>query len=171
MPQDFDCPTGTCGEEPICKQIKEGDDISSSSRAHLERNACNRCPSSNPTPVYSTSIWYDRHGNPRRSRRLTGFTDSEGNSWEPDNAGTAWIFHDDPFPGFRTFENMTYRVVETTSGGRGWQCRYVDGVLDDTTSDMGTFDYAPAPSGEHWSMDVMPHFGNSNYTPNLTEQF
>lgn len=168
MPQDFDCPTGECGNEPDCRSVTVGDPISPSSALHTERNRCNRCPSTPPIPVY-----YDKPGRLWGTRRvLLHWTDSEGNLWEPDNAVTAWWFHDDPLPGFRDNENMTFRVSIVASGGRGgWQCRYQNGTLNDTSSAMGTYDYAPAGTANHVSMDVTPHNSNSAYVGGLTQQY
>ncbi|WP_299848125.1 hypothetical protein [uncultured Paracoccus sp.] len=186
MTEPYDCPTGRCGatEDPPCRSVKLGDKIDPNSRAHLERNACNRCPNTPPRPVYIEKL------NMRTGmtfKVLDRWVDHEGNTWEPDNAATAWWFHDDPVPGFRDEKNMTFRVARVASGaGRGWQCRYVGGKLDDTTKYMGTYDYAPAPSAAravgnmiapgtvenlHNAMDVAPHKVNGNYLPNLTQRY
>lgn len=168
MPQDFDCPTGECGAEPDCRSVSVGDPIDPSSTLHTERNLCNRCPSAPPVPVY-----YDKPGRLWGTRRvLLHWTDSEGNLWEIDNAVTAWWFHDDPFPGFRDNGNMTFRVSMVAAGGKGgWQCRYQNSARDDTSSAMGTYDYAPAGTANHVSMDVTPHNANSAYVGGLTEQY
>ena len=169
MPQDFDCPTGECGEqEPDCRSVEVGDTIDPNSTLHTERNRCNRCPSTPPTPVYIEKP----AGRGQTHRVLSHWTDSENNTWAPDNAVSAWWFHGDPFPGFRDRNNMTYRVVNVAAGGKGgWQCRYTNGVLDDTTADMGTYDYAPAGTSDHVSMDVSTHNANSAYVGGLTEQY
>jgi hypothetical protein len=164
------CPTGQCASaaaDPECRSIKLGDTINSSSKAHTERNRCNRCPTKPPRPVYITKpgrVWGTR-------RVLSHWTDDEGNTWAPDNAFTAWWYHDDPLPGTRDNNNMTFRIARSASGGRGWQCRYSGGTLDDTTTAMGTYDYAPAGTGDHISMDVTPHGANPNYVGGLTEKF
>lgn len=186
MTKPYNCPTGNCGnnEDPPCRSVRLGDRIDPNSRAHLERNACNRCPRQPPREVkikklnYRTGTYYEV---------TDRWTDHEGNTWEPDNAVTAWWYHNDPFPGFRDKNNMTFRVARVARGGaRGWQCRYVGGRLDDTSRDMGTYDYAPAPSisraaghavvprlvdNHHDDMDVEPHEANSSYVPNLTTQY
>jgi hypothetical protein len=164
------CPTGKCASaapDPDCRSVKVGDTIDPFSKLHTERNRCNRCPTTPPRPVYITKpgrLWGER-------RVLSHWTDSEGNTWAPDNAFTAWWFHDDPLPGTRDNNNMTFRVVKTASGGRGWQCRYVAGKLDDTTNAMGTYDYAPAGTGDHYAMDVSTHDANPNYVANLTQTY
>lgn len=168
---EFDCPTGNCGSaepDPDCKSVKAGDTVEPNSKAHTERNRCNRCPKSPPRPVYIT-----KPGRIYGTRQvLSHWTDDEGNIWAPDNAATAWWYHDDPFPGFRDKNNMTFRVKSVASGGKGgWQCRYENGVLDDASPAMGTYDYAEAGTSSHWSMDVSPHNANGNYVPNLTEQY
>jgi hypothetical protein len=165
-----DCPTGTCGAavaDPDCRSVKRGDTINPQSKAHIERNSCNRCPKSPPRPVYITKpgkLW-------GTTRVLSHYTDDEGNRWAPDNAVTAWWYHNDPFPGLRDNNNMTFRVVATGNGSRGWQCRYSGGALDDTTTAMGTFDYAPAGTGDHISMDVTPHGANPHYKAGLTATY
>jgi hypothetical protein len=170
---EFDCPTGECdNSEPPCESVKPGDEIDPNSREHTERNACNRCPSSPPTPVYrqQSAAQRARHG-----KRLSHYTDSEGNIWSADNSITAAIFHGDPISNiFTAADNntRTFRVTSRADGGwPGWQCRYVDGAVDDTTGDMGTYDYGPAPSSAHTSMDVSTHRANGNYVPGLTEQY
>ena len=170
MNDSVDCPTGTCGSstpDPDCRSVTRGDTIDASSVLHTERNRCNRCPSTPPRPVYVRRpghLWGQR-------TVLSHWTEDEGNTWAPDNAVSAWWFHDDPFPGFRDNDNMTFRVVRTASGRGGWQCRYHDGALDDTTTAMGTYDYAPAGTTDHVSMDVTPHNSNPNYVAGLTEQY
>ncbi len=146
---DYNCSTGECKH---CHQIKEGDEIPPFSRAHIERNACNRCPSLPPEPQYEivrervSGQMKRNHPNGYREKKVfTHFEDSENHVWEPDNSITAWWFHDDPFPGFRNDQNMTFRVAAEEGGARGWQCRYEGGVLDDATLGMGTYDYADAP--------------------------
>ncbi len=171
MADGYNCPTGKCGKDtdPPCRSVKRGDTVAPNSRAHLERNACNRCPKKPPTPVYITKQ------NIRTGvefKVLDRWVDHEGNTWEPDNAVTAWWYHDDPIPGFRDNGNMTFRVARVAAGGaRGWQCRYKNGALDDTSKYMGTYDYAPAGTTDHVSMDVSPHGKNSNYVGGLTQKY
>lgn len=166
----IECPTGECASaasDPDCASISRGDVIDAFSKQHTERNRCNRCPKIPPRPVFITKpsrVW-------GTSRVLSHWVDSEGNTWAPDNAVTAWWYHDDPFPGWRDNNNMTFRIVRSSLGQRGWQCRYVSGTLDDTSTAMGTYDYAPAGTGDHISMDVTPHGTNPNYVGNLTQQF
>ncbi len=184
---EFDCPEGTCGEdEPRCRDIELGDEIDPNSVAHLERNECNRCPASPPTPVtVRKRRWVGlllAPGGWEEYDEVVGYIDCEGNEWAPDNRFTSWHFHGDPNPLTTDFDRMnaTFRVVPSGSV-RGWQCRYVNGGLDDTSPDMGTYDYAPAgiseviegilPGGErneHDDMDVQPHNANGNYVPGLT---
>lgn len=170
--QDFDCPTGECEEEHPCESVKEGDKIDPNSVEHTERNACNRCPSSPPTPVYAQQTKRQRA---RHGPRLRHYTDSEGNIWSADNALTAAYFHGDPISNIYSppdNNNRTFRVESRADGGwPGWQCRYVDGAVDDTTEYMGTYDYGTAPSSAHTSMDVSTHSDNNNYVPGLTQQF
>ncbi len=113
--------------------------------------------------------------------------DSEGNIWGADNSVTSANFHGDPGIWNSAQASGTFRVKTTTGGKRGgWQCRYYEGVLDDTSFDLGTYDYADAPSflravgrftagsyvdNLHDDMDVQPHHANPYYIPNLTEKF
>jgi hypothetical protein len=166
-----------------CEEVSIGDTIDPFGREHIERNACNQCPTSNPTPV---SRIVPRHGrNPERVE-ITHYIDSQGNMWDPDSGFTAPIFHGDAGLGNRTAGNQTYRLTSSSTGGRGWQCRYFGGAVDDASLDLGTYDYAPAPgvaraAGNrvtfglvddiHKDMDVSPHNDNPNYAPNLTETY
>lgn len=179
----LNCPTGTCRTDKVCEEVEIGDPIDPQSREHVERNACNRCPSTNPT--FQRIETYNLGPNfPPRIDQFYG--DSEGNRWQADSKFTAPDFHGDAGLGNRTEENMTYRLERSVSGGRGWQCRYYGGALDDTSLDLGTYDYAPSPgmaraagnyfapswvSNDHNDMDVVPHNANPNYAPNLTEKF
>lgn len=158
---DFDCPTGDCGEALACEQVGLEDEIDAESVEHLERNACNKCPPSPPVAKYDVYyLWPDK---------FLGYFDCDGNEWEPDNRFSAYLYHDDPFPRpWRTPDDMTYRVVEN-GVVRGWQCRYVDGKLDDESTYMGTYDYAPSGTTAHWNLDVTPHNENDGYAPNLTK--
>lgn len=172
---DQNCATRNC--KP-CTMVKLGDIIDPNSKAHIERNACNRCPTVAPKAKYVTKrikvTGQSRRNYPsgyRVQKVFTHFEDSEGNIWDPDTALTAWWFHDDPFPGFRSNQNMTFRIFDSINGGRGWQCRYENGVLDDVTTAMGTYDFAEAGGKDHVNMDVSPHNANPNYKPNLTMQF
>lgn len=169
---DADCPTQLCAAAKPCQRVKLGDVIDPNSDAHLRRNECNACPIKPPSPLYIRKRYkvpgtdwqvYER-------QVFTGYVDDLNNEWAPDNAVTAWWFHGDPFPGTRDDANMTFRVVPK-GAVRGWQCRYVKGVLDDTSSQMGTYDYADAPSVNHTRMDVSPHNVNDKYVPNLTRQY
>lgn len=165
----YNCPTGTCGADKVCAEIVAGDSIDPNGRAHIERNACNKCPSSPPMPVYRT---IPQHGRNPEERRLLYYEDDTKRRWKPDSAFTAPIFHGDAGIGRRALDSMTYRLVKGLSlDEHGWQCRYYLGVLDDTSTDMGTYDYAEAPSSHHNAMDVDPHLANPNYAPNLTEQY
>lgn len=170
MAGEVDCPTGDCASsepDPDCRSVSRGDAIDANSALHTERNRCNRCPSSPPRPVYITKpgrVWGER-------RVLSHWTDDEGNVWAPDNALSAWWYHDDPLPGLRDREDMTFRVVRTASGAGGWQCRYVGGALDDSSRYMGTYDYAPAGTADHWNMDVVPHDANDAYVGGLTTRY
>lgn len=179
----YDCPTGTCAQDKVCSEVEIGDTIDPDGRAHIERNACNRCPSRNPTAM--TRVIPPNWIRGERTE-ITHYEDSEGNQWQPDSSLTAPIFHGDAGLGNRTAGNQTYRLAVAASDGRGWQCRYYGGRLDDTSLDLGTYDYAPAPSAmraignrvtfgwvddEHNAMDVQPHNANPNYAPNLTETF
>ncbi|MEL7090400.1 MAG: hypothetical protein AAFN94_01580 [Pseudomonadota bacterium] len=179
----YNCPTGTCGQDKVCEDINVGDHIDPFGRAHIERNACNRCPSTNPTPMTRVIPPGWIRG---ERQEITHYEDSEGNFWQPDSSLTAPIFHGDAGLGNRTADNQTYRLERAMSGGRGWQCRYVGGQLDDTSVDLGTYDYAAAPSvaravgnfvtggyveNAHDAMDVQPHKANPNYAPGLTETF
>ncbi len=168
MPQDFDCPTGNCAEEePDCHSVQVGDTIEAGSKLHRERNKCNRCPRTPPRPVHIEKRGF--RGSVETV--VSHWTDSEGNTWAADNPLTAWWYHGDPFlEANRDDNNKTFRVVSTVSGKGGWQCTYRGGVLDDQSELMGTYDYAPAGTSAHVSMDVTPH-SDRNYTPNLTEQF
>ncbi len=164
----YNCPTGTCATDKPCEEVKPGDTIAPDSREHVERNACNRCPATNPTPVteVQSRMW------PLPDKEVVvRYEDSEGNHWLPDSMFSAPRFHGDAGLGARDAPNMTYRVALSLSGGRGWQCRYFGGVLDDTSLDLGTFDYADGGTSMHMSMDVSPHNANPNYAPNLTETF
>lgn len=180
----YNCPTGTCRTDKICTEVSVGDPIDPMGREHIERNACNRCPSTNPTPV--VRIGRTGHAGSVTYEEITHYTDSEGNSWAPDSGLTAPVFHGDAGLGNRTAGNQTYRLTASASGGRGWQCRYYGGAVDDTSLDLGTYDYAPAPGkaravgnritfglvgDDHNDMDVKPHNANPNYAPNLTEKF
>lgn len=179
----YDCPTGTCAQDKICEDVSPGDPIDPNGREHVERNACNRCPSSNPAPMTRVIA---QHGRNLAREEITHYEDDEGNQWQPDSWFTAPKFHGDPGIGARTPGNQTYRLIRAASDGRGWQCRYVAGVLDDTSLDLGTYDYASAPTpiravgnritfgsvdDTHNDMDVTPHFSNPNYAPNMTERF
>ena len=165
----YNCPTGTCGTDKICAEVVVGDPIDSNGRAHIERNACNQCPSSPPVPLYRTIPPHGR--NPAR-QKLLYYQDHTGRQWLPDSRFTAPIFHGDAGLGHREPDSMTFRLdVGLTDDEHGWQCRYYHGVLDDTSTDMGTYDYAKAPSAAHTSMDVRPHNENPNYAPNLTTKY
>jgi hypothetical protein len=179
----YDCPTGECASDKVCTEVQLGDTIDPFGLEHVERNACNRCPTSNPEPV--TRVIPEGWVRGEREE-ITHYMDSQGNRWQPDSWFTAPQFHGDPGIGHRTPGNQTYRLEFALGGGRGWQCRYVGGVLDDTSLDLGTYDYAPAPSklravgnrmtggmveDLHNDMDVSPHFANPNYAPGLTETY
>lgn len=168
--QDFDCPTGECAEEHPCESVKEGDEIDPNSVEHIERNACNRCPSSPPTPVYEmVPSWLNGY-----EPELSHYTDSEGNIWSTDNPFTAAWYHGDPLKNAIAPDNnnRTFRVETRADGGwPGWQCRYVDGALDDSSEYMGTYDYGTPGTTDHYNMDVTTHGDNSGYAPGLTQQF
>ncbi len=164
----YDCPTGTCATDKVCEEVKDGDTIAPDSREHVERNACNRCPGTNPDPVMHT---VERLFGLTEREELSHYEDAEGNHWQHDNWLTAPRYHGDAGIGARDAQNMTFRVVLAAGGGRGWQCRYYGGALDDTSLDLGTFDYADGGTSMHMSMDVTPHNGNPNYAPNMTETF
>jgi len=161
----YDCPTGTCRTDKVCEEVVDGDTIDPSSREHVERNACNRCPASNPTPVMQV---VDRFWPLPDSEEVSHYEDHEGNQWLPDSIFTAPHFHGDAGFGARDAPNMTYRIHISAAGGRGYQCRYYGGALDDTSLDLGTFDYADGGTLMHKRMDVNPHGSNPNYAPNLT---
>lgn len=178
----YDCPTGTCRTDKVCTEVSLGDAIEPFSREHVERNACNRCPSTNPTPVTRVISQFRNEQN----TIVAFYTDREGNAWQPDSQFTAPFFHGDAGLGNRIFTSMTFRLERAGNGGSGWQCRYFESALDDTSLDLGTYDYAPTPSvaralgnrisfeligNVHNDMDVKPHNGNPNYAPNLTEAF
>jgi len=168
----YNCPTGTCGTDKVCAEIVEGDTIDPNGRAHIERNACNKCPSSPPVAIYIMEREYHNSLDYIEYPVLDHYADSSGRVWSPDNSFTAPIFHGDAGLGNREPESMTFRLENgLSSDERGWQCRYHHGVLDDTSTDMGTYDYAEAPSPNHTAMDVDPHLANPNYAPNLTEQY
>ncbi len=164
----YDCPTGNCRNDKPCQEVKEGDAIDPFSREHVERNACNRCPTTNPEPVTHTVA---RLFGLTESEEISHYEDAEGNQWQPDNWFTAPRYHGDAGIGARDPSNMTYRVVMAATGGRGWQCRYHGGQLDDRSLDLGTFDYAEGGTSMHMRMDVSPHNANPLYAPNLTETF
>ncbi|MCK0122432.1 hypothetical protein MWU61_17890 [Loktanella sp. F6476L] len=178
----YNCPTGTCRTDKICTKVSIGDTIDPYGREHIERNACNRCPSSNPIPVNRI---IPKHGRTPQRTEISHYVDGQGNTWAPDSGLTAPVFHGDAGLGNRNAENQTYRLLQG-HGGRGWQCRYYGGAVDDTSLDLGTYDYAPAPGtaravgnrvtfglvgDDHNDMDVKPHNSNPNYAPNLTEKF
>ncbi len=223
----FDCPTGTCAEDKVCEEVEESDDIDPFGRAHVERNACNKCPSSHPTEIWDTidtnvdgqSLWifiqeYESDGTIPYSQASTwrhylekGYTnlviadmnrtlrtstaryeDHTRRIWGPDHWFTAPQYHGDAgIMGERVPEYMTFRLLQGQGDERGWQCRYYGGVLDDTSIDLGTYDYAPAPPklsailekfsyGDwfetgHNFMDVEPHEQNPSYAPNLTVKY
>lgn len=163
---DYNCPVANCGAEKVCEQVNVGDPITGDSRAHIERNACNKCPSSPPVPRYSV------RGDRNHPRRILYFEDHTGRRWQPDSDLTAPIFHGDAGFGHRTHDSMTFRLdFGLSQDERGWQCRYYKGQLDDTSTDMGTYDYADAPSSNHTEMDVNTHLQNPHYAPNLTERY
>ncbi|MFM2391815.1 MAG: hypothetical protein RLZZ437_3370 [Pseudomonadota bacterium] len=176
----FDCPTGTCDNKP-CSSIARNQKytIDPFLAPHINRNQCNRCPTNHP---FELTI----------ERRMllpnvVVLTDAEGNIWNMDSAFTAPIFHGDPGLGRRDAGTATYRVAKTANDrAGGWQCRYYGGVLDDTSYDLGTYDYADAPGilravgrfaagsyvdNLHDDMDVAPHAANPAYAPGLTEKF
>lgn len=165
----YNCPTGTCAQDKVCNEISTEDTIDPFGRAHIERNACNQCPSSAPQPVRIRV-------RPRRWHRgpvykIDHFVDSQSRRWLADSSLTAPIFHGDAGFFYREIESMTFRLERGLSDDeRGWQCRYYFGVLDDQSSDMGTYDYADAPSGDHTRLDVDTHLVNPNYAANLTTQ-
>lgn len=103
--------------------------------------------------------------------KISHYEDSEGNHWLADSAFTAPRFHGDAGLGAREAAFMTFRIGMSRSGGRGFRCRYYDGVLDDASLDLGTFDYADGGTSMHMSMDVSPHNTNPNYAPGLTETY
>lgn len=166
---DYNCPVANCGTEKVCEQVNVGDPITGDSRAHIERNACNKCPSSPPQPVYKV---IPRHGRNPERKVLLFYEDHTSRQWEPDSGFTAPIFHGDAGLGNREHDSMTFRLLYGLSDSeRGWQCRYYKGQLDDTSTDMGTYDYADAPSSNHTEMDVNTHLQNPHYATNLTERY
>jgi hypothetical protein len=177
----FNCPTGTC-DSKACSDIPRNQayNIQPFSRPHVERNACNRCPTSPPPLVEIKSrSWFQRPA--------TALIDVEGNLWGIDSSVTAPKFHGDPGWFRRDGNSATYRVQKAArANAGGWQCRYWEGALDDTSYDLGTYDYADAPGvlralgratlgssidNLHDDMDVVPHFANPRYAPNLTQKF
>lgn len=180
----YNCPTGTCKTDRVCEGVEKGDTIAPSSRAHIERNSCNECPSSPPVPVYVTKTEMRRYES-REVQELIGYADHTGRLWQPDNELTAPIFHGDAgIISGRDYRSMTFRLDRGLSDDeRGWQCRYYHGMLDDTSTDMGTYDYADSSitkavgamvyltTDHHDLMDVQPHNSNPNYAPNLTTQY
>lgn len=88
---EYNCPTGECGhDEKDCHAIEEGDEIGPNSKAHLERNACNRCPSSPPKPYYQIHRISRGRGQYDTVKLLLYYYDDEDHKWAPDNALTAW---------------------------------------------------------------------------------
>lgn len=188
MAEDFDCPTGTCeDDEPRCADIEPGDTIDPNSVAHLERNECNACPATPPQARYITVRMRSPHTGYSEMRVLDGYYDCEGNEWKPGYKTMNYMFHGDPHPLLpRDLDNFTFRVVPVNSTIRGWQCRYVNGQIDDETEFMGTFDYADSGfwrgvgggasrlvgadmiEDMHNDMDVAPHKVNGDYVPNLS---
>jgi hypothetical protein len=177
----FDCPTGTC-DNRACSDLPRNvlNTVDPFGRPHVERNACNRCPTAPPFEVLVVDSILP-FGD------TTILTDSEGNTWNMDSGATAPRFHGDPGLLRRDRDHATYRLAEPADGtSGGWQCRYWGGVLDDTSYDLGTYDYADAPGvmramgravagsyvdNLHDDMDVVPHFANPRYVPNLTQKF
>lgn len=176
----FNCPTGTCDNTP-CSDIPRNVSrvIDPFSRAHVERNACNRCPTQPPirTVIPSNSMFIPD---------TVVYLDSEGNKWGIDSAVAAPRFHGDGGMIGREDGSSTYRVTKTANGqSGGWQCRYYQGNLDDTSYDLGTYDYADAEimavigskvpfagiENIHDTMDVQPHYANPRYTPGLTKKY
>lgn len=178
---NFDCPTGTC-DNTACSDIPRNQKrvIEPFSRPHVARNECNRCPTAPPFRLLIAPV-------PPSLATTVLITDSEGNIWSMDSSLTAPIFHGDGGFFSRKDASATYRIKKVANNQRGgWQCRYFEERLDDTSYDLGTYDYADAPgmlravgryaAGDnidnlHDDMDVLPHNANPYYAPGLTRTF
>jgi len=130
---------------------------------HRNRNQNNRCPKEDP------SLSEGADPCPEKGDIVT---DSEGGEWRYEGK-----------PGLHGGDQNTYRGVGKNSGS---QCSYdKEGKLDDRTKGMGTADFVDPYGGDgkfnimhdldnligHVLLDVLPHVGDKNYTPDLTEQF
>ena len=128
------------------KCISRGTWTNPNYRRHKRRNSNNHCPKLKPHPT-GLFGW-------------GGHEDCLGNKWEKDKL----LLGIPDFHGYG-LGNRTFRRNRS-------QCTYgTDGNLITSGQYMGTYDYGEPGTKDHCCHDVIPHLENSNYVPNLTNEY